>query len=371
MLPVEICFVVFSGLLGACVGSFLNVCIYRLPREKLSVSRPKRSFCPLCGTHIRWYDNVPLLSWLVLGGRCRSCRAGISSRYLLVEAITAAFFALIALRFLTGGMYLWGPFLAMVVLVAVLIVLAFVDWDLRILPDELTIGGMIAAPFVVVAVPYFHVRSVDSSLSWLLLRASGALEALGGGALGTGAVVFGVIVAGAFGGVVGLFGYRFYWRWTRKGEIRPLKDGLLGGGIGAVTAAALALALLWPAGLLHPRVYSLWAALTGMLVGAGLVFLVGEIGSRVFRKPAMGFGDVKLMGLLGAFTGWSGVIAGFFIACILGSVVGVFLLVRFRSRYLAFGPFLALGCLVIILWPESFEALANWYLGLLRGGMGD
>ena len=107
--------------------------------------------------------------------------------------------------------------------------------------------------------------------------------------------------------------------------------------------------------------HSLWAALVGMAVGASLVFLVGEVGSRVFRKPAMGFGDVKLMGLLGAFTGWAGVLAGFFLACLLGSVVGIFLLVRYRSRYLPFGPFLALGCLSMILWPESFARLMRWY----------
>ena len=365
MLPVSICLVVFSGLLGACVGSFLNVCIYRLPREQLSVNRPKRSFCPLCGTHIRWYDNVPLVSWLALGGRCRSCRAGISSRYLLVEALTGGFFTLIALRFLSDPPYAWGPYLALIVLVSVLIVLAFVDWDLRILPDELTIGGMLAAPFVVMAVPYFHTRSVDSTFSWLVLRVSESLAGLVGSVPAWG-LVAGVATGAVFGLVVGLFGYRSYWRVTRKGETRPLKDGLLGAVLGAVTGAAAVLAVLWPEGLLHPRIYSLWSALAGMLVGSGLVFLVGEIGSRVFRKPAMGFGDVKLMGLLGAFTGWTGVIAGFFLACIFGSVVGIFLLVRYRSRYLAFGPFLALGCLVMILWPESFEALTDWYLQLLR-----
>ena len=166
-------------------------------------------------------------------------------RYLLVEALTAGFFVLIALRFLTGGEYQWGPYLVMLGLVASLIVLAFVDWDLRILPDELTIGGMMAAPFVVLAVPYFHTRSVDGTLSWLLLRLSGSLnEIVGDIPL---AVVVGGVVAGALaGGAIGLFGYRAYWRLTRKGEVRPLTDCLLGGVLGGVVGGALLLAVLWP-----------------------------------------------------------------------------------------------------------------------------
>ena len=102
-------------------------------------------------------------------------------------------------------------------------------------------------------------------------------------------------------------------------------------------------------------------AMVGMFVGSAIVFTVGELGTRVFRKPAMGFGDVKLMGLLGAMTGWSGVIAGFFIACFLGSVVGIVLLVKYRSRYLPFGPFLAVGSLAMILWPNALGAFFQWY----------
>jgi leader peptidase (prepilin peptidase)/N-methyltransferase len=104
-----------------------------------------------------------------------------------------------------------------------------------------------------------------------------------------------------------------------------------------------------------------------MLVGSSLVLLVGIVGTWLFRKPAMGFGDVKLMGLLGAFTGCVGVIEGFFFACILGSVIGIVILVRTGSRYLPFGPFLAAGAFVVILWPEALGNALRWYMGLFQG----
>ena len=104
----------------------------------------------------------------------------------------------------------------------------------------------------------------------------------------------------------------------------------------------------------------------GMLTGSTLIFVVGEVGSRVFRKPAMGFGDVKLLGLLGAFTGWAGVVEGFFVACFLGSIVGGGLFVVTRSRYIPFGPFLALGALTVLLWPAIPQTILLWYVGLFR-----
>src|SRR5262249_25460909 len=140
--------------------------------------------------------------------------------------------------------------------------------------------------------------------------------------------------------------------------------GYLGGVLGGVIGGMAALSVLQPDILLTPQAHSFWAAMAGMLCGSTLVFLVGVVGSKVFRKPAMGFGDVKLMGLLGAFTGWTGIVAGFFIACFVGSVVGIYLLLRYGSRYVPFGPFLALGSLSMILWPEVFQRLLAWYMSL-------
>ena len=143
-------FAVVAGIFGLLFGSFLNVCIYRIPRD-LSVVAP-RSFCPECGRQLAWYDNIPLLSYAALGGRSRCCRKPIGIRYLLVELCTAAAFVAAALRY---GSTLAA--LKWMIFEAILIVLFWTDLEERILPDELTIGGtalgLILTAFV--AVPGF------------------------------------------------------------------------------------------------------------------------------------------------------------------------------------------------------------------------
>jgi leader peptidase (prepilin peptidase)/N-methyltransferase len=126
------CLVVLAGLL---FGSFLNVCIYRLPRD-LSVVMP-RSFCPECGVPVSWIDNLPLLSYLMLGGRCRNCSQPITLRYPLVELITAIVFGLLAMRYgISWNALKWATFCA------ILIVLFWTDIEERLLPDECTLGGV-------------------------------------------------------------------------------------------------------------------------------------------------------------------------------------------------------------------------------------
>jgi leader peptidase (prepilin peptidase) / N-methyltransferase len=126
-----------AGLFGLLIGSFLNVCIFRWPRD-LSVVRP-RSFCPECETPIAWYDNVPLLSFLRLKGRCRHCRKRIPARYPIVEALTALlFFSFVAAL----GPAL--PALKFCLLSALLVGMGFSDFEERILPDEFTLGGVLA-----------------------------------------------------------------------------------------------------------------------------------------------------------------------------------------------------------------------------------
>jgi leader peptidase (prepilin peptidase) / N-methyltransferase len=135
-----------AGLAGLLIGSFLNVCIYRLPRD-LSVVKP-RSFCPECERGIAWYDNIPVLSYLILRGRCRGCNARIPVRYLLVELLTAAAFfssvwalgvTVAALKFCVFG--------------AIIITLVFSDLEERILPDEFTLGGTVAGVVLAAFVP--------------------------------------------------------------------------------------------------------------------------------------------------------------------------------------------------------------------------
>jgi leader peptidase (prepilin peptidase) / N-methyltransferase len=139
----EACLALLFGLL---IGSFLNVCVYRLPQD-LSVVRP-RSYCPACSHPIAWYDNVPLLSYALLRGRCRHCKAAISARYPTVELLTGVLFFIIVLRL--------GPSLAALkfcLLSALLVGLTFADLEARILPDEFTLGGMAAGLLLAWFVP--------------------------------------------------------------------------------------------------------------------------------------------------------------------------------------------------------------------------
>lgn len=142
-------FVFGSGLI---VGSFLNVCIFRMPREQ-SVVKP-RSFCPHCKKTVPWYDNIPLLSYVLLGGACRSCKKKISFQYFLVELITGLFF--ISFYHLFGASWL---LLIYVIFVCGLIVATFVDFNFRIIPDEISVGGIVVGLLVSFAYPLLHNQS--------------------------------------------------------------------------------------------------------------------------------------------------------------------------------------------------------------------
>ena len=139
-------FVLLAFVAGLLIGSFLNVCIFRLPRD-LSVVTPARSFCPECEKTIAWYDNIPVISYLLLGGRCRHCKARIPVRYLLVEIATGAAFALCV-----ASLGLTLPALKYAIYSAIMIALIASDFEERILPDEFTLGGTVVglafAPFV-------------------------------------------------------------------------------------------------------------------------------------------------------------------------------------------------------------------------------
>jgi leader peptidase (prepilin peptidase) / N-methyltransferase len=116
---------------GALIGSFLNVCIFRLPRRCLRLWKPKLSFCPACARTIPWHENVPMISFLALRGRCKGCRAAIPLRYFLVEVATTAFFVFVAATHLTGEERRWGLALLHVAIFSVLLVALLIYWDTR------------------------------------------------------------------------------------------------------------------------------------------------------------------------------------------------------------------------------------------------
>ncbi len=179
---------------GAMVGSFLNVLIYRLPRDSLSIVRPKRSFCPVCGYAIPWYDNLPVYSYLRLAGQCRSCGSRISFRYPLVEALTALLFFSLTLREATGFLEI-GPdrFTHLGVLfvhfyaASLMVVITFIDLEFQIIPDELTLSGAVLAPLLCALLPvlqqdsFLFAASLNPHAAAFLSSLSGAL--LGGGTL--------------------------------------------------------------------------------------------------------------------------------------------------------------------------------------------
>ena len=144
----------YAFILGAAVGSFLNVCVHRLPRGFLLHKPP--SHCVFCNEPIRWYDNVPIASYLLLGRRCRFCGIRISPRYALVEALTGALFAYITWRMTsapTVDVVRLGVYAA---LAAALVAASFVDFEFRIIPDEVSIPGTVLAPLVALAWPALH-----------------------------------------------------------------------------------------------------------------------------------------------------------------------------------------------------------------------
>jgi leader peptidase (prepilin peptidase) / N-methyltransferase len=250
-----------AALLGLFVGSFLNVVIHRVPLDQ-SVVRP-RSHCPECGAVLAGYDNVPVLSWVVLRGRCRSCRAPISVRYPIVELLTAGSFAVIAWRF---GAH--PELVAYLYLAAIGVALAAIDIDTQRLPVK------IVRPAYVTGAVLLVTASVLKHDPGALVRAALACAAL----------------------------YAFY----------------------------LLLVAIYPAG--------------------------------------MGFGDVRLSGVLGLYLGWIGwdaLIVGGFGGFLLGGLGGVVLLSLGRAgrkTSIPFGPYMILGCLVGVMWGHQ---VAAWYTGVL------
>src|SRR5438874_3439025 len=162
----EVLFSIFAFVLGACIGSFLNVCIYRLPLN-LSVNQPRRSFCPSCKTQIPWHQNLPLVSWLVLRGRCANCGARIAFRYFAVELLTALFFLIVWKAFP------WQIAIAYWVFIALLIAATFIDFEHFIIPDAPTIGDTIAGQNPSTEVP--QLMNTDRPLVALVISAGSAV----------------------------------------------------------------------------------------------------------------------------------------------------------------------------------------------------
>ncbi len=349
----------FAAVYGACLGSFLNVCIYRLPREGLSVRRPRRSFCPACEAPIAWYDNIPILSWIILGARCRACRGRISLRYPLVEALTALGF-FIAVRVTIGqyGIAMWPLALVWAALFAALIVITFIDIDFQIIPDEISVTGAAIAPGAALLVTGLPPNAeLPAWLAGAISRAAAAVPWKFGETW--------LVLAAACLALIAMPAYRAASPLL-DGEPRTWWETRLAGALAFYFAAAIGGTLFVAGWLGDERGVRLAASLFGLLAGSGSIYAIGVVGKWAFRKDAMGFGDVKLMALLGAVLGWRDVLIAIFVACLVGSVIGIAIRIAKKSSYIPFGPFLSVGAVTLILFRAEVDAAIGWYLNLWR-----
>lgn len=265
---------IFAFLLGAVVGSFLNVCICRMPHGESVVSPP--SHCPKCDYQIRWYDNIPILSYLLLKGRCRSCGAPISIQYPMVELLNGLLSLALFFRFFPPRIFEVGSaqalsrglfyFAVLFVFCSAMVVVTFIDLEHQIIPDVITLPGIVVGFVVSFFIP---------QLGWL-------------------------------------------------------------------------------------------NSLIGIVGGGGSLLLIAWLYQVVAKKDGMGGGDVKLLAMMGAFFGWKAIIFIIFVSSLLGSVIGVTLMViRKKDSTLAipFGPFLAGAAVLYIFYGPR---IIHWYLAMGR-----
>ena len=250
--------VIFTGIIifviGLVIGSFSNVCIYRIPRNE-SLVRPG-SHCPQCSKPIPFYDNIPVISYILLKGKCRYCGKPIPLQYPIVELATGLFYLALYLFF---GLQMIT--IIYMILCTLLIIISFIDLKERIIPDVLSL------PFI----------AIGFLLSFFLKT------------------------------------------------ISPI-DSLL-----------------------------------GILAGGGSLLIIAIAGTYLFKKEAMGGGDIKLAAMIGAFLGWQLTLLSLFLGFFLGSIIGVIVLIinKGKSDIVPFGPFIALGAMISIFWGQ---AIIHWYL---------
>ena len=272
----------FSFGLGACIASFLNVVIWRVPRGESIVSPP--SHCPKCNAPIKWYQNIPILSWLALRGKCANCKAPISPRYILIEALGGLLFlaAFVKCGHLSK-MYVdpWATLILAWVWISLMIVGSMIDFDHKLLPDFVTVGGMILG-----------------ILYWLVISLS-------------------------------------FEHWSFRFCVKMFAP--------------------------------LYFSVAGLVFGFGLLWLIRWLGSKAFKREAMGLGDVFLMGAVGALFGPVAVLVTLILSSVFGSVVGLSMVALSKTKFgkfveIPYGPYICMGCLA---WMFYGPELVEWYLGLM------
>ena len=361
----------FAALFGLAVGSFVNVVIHRLPNGGVR-ALGGRSACPRCGAKIAWFDNLPLVSYLALGGRCRACKAPISARYPVIELLGAALF--VAAWWASGAEPSYSPLVVVRwVVLSGLLALSVIDLDLRILPDEITISGMVLGPVAVLAVPdlllpTWSSRLLEAAIEPPRLRA--VALSVAGIAVGAGTVA-----------LIRSLGTRAF---SARTDYRS-DDAAAGERLDAFLARQRP-----RRSQAEVRAWIDEGHVEWRRGGAAIPpkaterLLAGDVVRVTHVREAMGFGDVKLQGAIGAFVGPEGSLLVLALASFAGAVLGVLNLARVsalvrlresrrsrRSRIgawrvaraaggvIPFGPFLAGGAAGVLLAREPITSLVT------------
>ncbi len=327
----------FLFILGSCIGSFLNVCIHRFPhklrlRDQLRALASHSSGCPRCSSAILWRDNIPILGWLLLAGRCRSCRRPISFRYPLVELLTGCLFVLVYQAempphfwssatetglFSTDGPQNLTQHLSMPVwlhvryalhmaMVCGLIAASFIDLELWIIPDGTTV------PMMVVAIATHTI----CGQAWLVPV------------------------------------------WFEDASVSALLRHIAPATLEPFLESWNCL----PFAIAHPHWHGFLVSITGFVVGGGIVWAVRILGELVLKREAMGFGDVVLMAMVGSVLGWQPAVLIFFLAPVPAIVVGILSVILRRRDEIPYGPWLSLATLLLLLtWPHVWPLAERFF----------
>lgn len=371
---------IFVFAVGASVGSFLNVVVYRLPRD-LSIVRPA-SHCTRCKHPIAWYDNVPILAWLMLRGRCRHCGASFSVRYALVELFTALLFVLFFWWYFVAGGRDGMPALnqggcliyaSHVLLAAALLACSLIDAEHWIIPLGLSYATAAAGLVFATAGPYVLTAPLQPYRA-LMPHASAMTAALALGAA-LGLVVSLVLLR------CGVLTRSFaeYDEALAAAEKAGLKEPAVPLHVRremvremaflapVILGAALALVVLTSPGALQNEwsellstqkwLTGLLGSVFGFMIGAAVVWATRILGSLAFGREAMGLGDVHLMAAVGALLGWTSPLIAFFVAPFLGLGWALARLLLHRAREIPYGPFLSAATLLVMLF---YDRIVNY-----------
>ncbi len=343
--------------LGSMIGSFLNVCIHRMPRGESIVSPP--SHCPYCGYTIPWYLNMPLITWLYLRGKCANCRAPISIRYFLVELLTGVLFLACWLKFGHQSALLA---LAYCVLLSGFVAATFIDFEHFIIPDEITIGGIVAGVFISFFVPELHGEKLISK---------GMQQSVLGALVG-GGLIYAVLRGGKL-----LFGkHKLKLEtgsrivFTETALVLPTEtipyDEIFYRDSDAIILPARNVEMI-------DRCYAeAEIRLTPKTLKVGdhafnpeeVPHMEAVADDLILPREAMGFGDVKFMAAIGAFLGWQAAIFSLMASSVIGTAVVCVLMIlrRVQGSRIPYGPYIAAAATI---WVFCGRELLAWWVGRL------